>query len=135
MKNEFMYRIQILEEHLDTFGHVSNAKNLELFEQARWEIIHDKGYGVDDIKRKGVGPVVLEMNIKHVGEVGCREIITITTTAKSWEGKIGIFRQVMFKQNGQVASEVDLVLGFFDIKEEGLVVPPKDWLEVIGIEQ
>ena len=59
---------------------------------------------------------------------------TIKTIPISWEGKIGKFRQVMLKENGHVASEIDLVFGFFDIRERGLIDPPKDWFEAIGMD-
>jgi thioesterase III len=32
----FEQAILIREEHLDTFGHVNNARYLEIFGQARW---------------------------------------------------------------------------------------------------
>ena len=33
------YALVIREQHLDTFGHVNNAKYLEILEEARWDLI------------------------------------------------------------------------------------------------
>lgn len=132
VSKQFSYDLQILENHLDTFGHVNNSKYLELFELARWDIIHDKGWGVDDIKKKGQGPVVLELSIKYLSEVRNRDNVTILSTSDSWEGKIGKFSQVMMKGD-KVAAKIDLVFGFFDTSSRGLVDPPNDWLEVLGV--
>jgi acyl-CoA thioesterase FadM len=35
MATEHVYTTQILEGHLDTFGHVNNARHLDLLEEAR----------------------------------------------------------------------------------------------------
>ncbi len=132
MENTHTHKVKILENHLDTFGHVNNSKYLEIFEQARWEIICDAGWGVDDIKRKGMGPVVLEVYIKFLAEVKNREEVDIISIPASWKGKIGKFKQKMVKSDGSLASEIDLVFGFFDTKERGLVEPPKDWLDLMA---
>ena len=51
MYQEFIYPVQIRERHLDTFGHVNNAKYLELYEEARWEIINSRGYDLKQIQK------------------------------------------------------------------------------------
>ena len=40
------YQLVIREQHLDTFGHVNNAKYLEILEEARWDLITGNGYGL-----------------------------------------------------------------------------------------
>ena len=52
----FKYPVQIGESHLDTFGHVNNAKYLEIFEDARWELISKNGYGLEEVHRRKIGP-------------------------------------------------------------------------------
>lgn len=59
-----VYEVVIRESHLDTFGHVNNATYLTLFEEARWDIVRSRGFGLDDIKRTGLGPTLLEVNVK-----------------------------------------------------------------------
>ena len=74
MKN---YELQIKEHHLDTFGHVNNAIYLQLFEEARWQIITERGYGMAEIMKLRQGPVVLEIQIKFIKELKLREVIQI----------------------------------------------------------
>ena len=45
------YELLIHEAHLDTFGHVNNAKYLEVLEEARWDFITRNGYGLDEVVR------------------------------------------------------------------------------------
>ena len=74
----FEQSIIIREGHLDTFGHVNNARYLELFEQARWDLITDNGFGLDYVKSSGTGPVILELTLRFVweGRLRHRELTT-----------------------------------------------------------
>src|SRR5678815_336967 len=62
--------IVISEAHLDSFGHVNNARYLELLEQARWDLITERGHGIDVIRRTRSGPTILEINIRFLRELG-----------------------------------------------------------------
>ena len=46
----YHWKFKVRETHLDTFGHMNHAKYLEIFEQARWELINEGGYGLKKIK-------------------------------------------------------------------------------------
>ena len=40
------FQATIKETQVDILGHLNNAVYLELFEIARWDIIHARGYGL-----------------------------------------------------------------------------------------
>jgi len=84
---EFKSYYQIKEHHLDTFGHVNNATYLQLFEQARWDIITEHGYSLEEIHKMKQGPVVLEVNVKFLKELRNRENITIVSQGREFSGK------------------------------------------------
>ena len=73
------YRTLIRERHLDTFGHVNNAQYMILFEEARWETITSRGYGLSEVHSTGIGTVVLECTIRFKRELKLREEVTIRT--------------------------------------------------------
>src|SRR4029077_18672628 len=89
--------IIISERPLDSFGHVNNARYLELLEQARWDLITERGFGIDVIRRSRSGPTILEINIRFLREMGPREVIVIRTEMLSYERKTGKIRQQMVK--------------------------------------
>jgi acyl-CoA thioester hydrolase len=89
MTTEHVYTTQILEGHLDTFGHVNNARYLDLLEEARWQWITDNGFGLAEIQRHKLGPTILEIDIKFRRELQNRERITIRTTVLEYSGKVG----------------------------------------------
>lgn len=128
----FIYKVKILEKHLDSFGHVNNAVYLELLEEARWEFITKGGFGLTEIKTQKKGPVVLEVNIKYRKELLNREFITIESRPLGQPGKIMKIEQRILKEDGALASVAEFTVGFMDLEKRKLIEPPKNWLEAIG---
>ncbi|HJT24831.1 MAG TPA: acyl-CoA thioesterase [bacterium] len=128
------YEVIIRESHLDTFGHVNNAAYLTLFEEARWDFITKNGYGLKRVQELQQGPIVLELNIKFKKELTLREKIQITLELVDYRGKISHFRQEMIKEDGTVATELELTFGLFDLKARRLIDPTPEWRKAIGLD-
>lgn len=129
----FRYPVLIREHHLDTFGHVNNAVYLELLEEARWELTAQKGFGLDDIRKNGLGPTVLEWSLKFRKEIRLRECITIESQMLSYDRKIGMLRQDMLNEAGDVCCQGIMTFGLFDTHQRKLVLPTPEWLYAIGM--
>lgn len=132
MSETFAYETLIRESHLDAFGHVNNAAYLKLFEEARWEIISPRGYGMKEVQLTGQGPVVLEVNVKFRKELTLRERIRIETRITEMKGKTWRMEQLMKKQSGEVSALAEFTMGFFDLKTRKLISCPPAWLQAIG---
>lgn len=128
------YEVIVRESHLDTFGHVNNAAYLTLFEEARWDFITKNGYGLKRVQELQQGPIVLELNIKFKKELTLREKIQITLELVDYRGKISHFRQEMIKEDGTVATELELTFGLFDLKARRLIDPTPEWRKAIGLD-
>ncbi|HSY61224.1 MAG TPA: acyl-CoA thioesterase [Cytophaga sp.] len=128
----FKYPLMLREQHLDTFGHVNNATYLTLFEEARWELITQNGYGLSYIRETGLGPTILEINIKFMKELRLRQEIVIESRMVSYEGKIGKLTQTMIR-NGEPCCVAEFTVGLFSVKERKLVLPTPEWLKAIGL--
>ena len=126
-----VYRTQIRERHLDSFGHVNNAQYLVLFEEARWEMITSRGYGMKQVLDSGVGTVILSCSIKFKRELSVRDWIQIETELVSVEKKIGLIRQHLFREDGKLAALAEFQMGCFDLKERRLIQPTERWLSAI----
>jgi acyl-CoA thioester hydrolase len=125
--------ITIREEHLDTFGHVNNARYLEIFEQARWDLITEGGFGLDFIQSSGTGPVVLELSLRFMREVKNRQQMRIRTTLDSYEGKIGRMTQLLVDEQDQVCCEGKFVIAQWDMKTRKLIPPTLEWKRALGL--
>jgi len=128
------YKLLVRESHLDTYGHVNNATYLTLFEEARWEVVTQRGYGFKKVHESGQGPVILEINLKFMKELRLREEITITTDLVEYPGKVGRLRQQMLKADGTVACEAIFVFGLFDLKARKMIEPTPEWRKAVGLE-
>jgi len=129
----FEYQVLIRESHLDTFGHVNNAVYLQLFEEARWEIITARGYGLDQVMKSRIGPTILEVRLQFKREIRNRELITIRSWVENATGKIMTLKQVMAKPNGEEACVADFVVGLFDLNQRRLIEPTEEWKRAVGL--
>jgi thioesterase-3 len=128
----FRYPVLIREHHLDTFGHVNNAVYFQLLEEARWEFIARRGYGLKDVQTYGLGPTVLEWNVKFKRELRLRESIIIESQTLSYDRKIGTLRQDILNDKEELCCQAVMTFGLFDTKERKLILPTSEWLYAIG---
>lgn len=131
---QFRYPMVIREHHLDSFHHVNNATYLTLLEEARWELLTQNGFGLETILENGVGPIVLECQIKFLKELRLRQAIVIESQLVSYEKKIGIMKQEIVDSEGLRYSEALLTFGVFDLTTRKLIIPTMAWLQAVGIE-
>ncbi len=129
----FEYDLTILEHHLDTFGHVNNATYLQILEEARWDIITGRGYGLQKIMRSGLGPVILDVYLKFLKELRLRQRIKIKSQSEPYSGKTGIIRQWIENESGQRCCEAEFTFGLFDTHARKLVNPTPEWLYAVGL--
>ncbi|TAK73066.1 MAG: acyl-CoA thioesterase [Gammaproteobacteria bacterium] len=127
----FFYPVTIKEQYLDLFGHMNNSAYLVLFEEARWELITKRGYGVAKMKSTGIGPTILEINIQYLKELLLRDAVVIETQLVSYEKKIGKILQKM-KRGDEICCIAELTIGLFDLRSRKLIPPTDEWLNAIG---
>lgn len=129
----YLFETMVQETHLDIFGHMNNARYLELFEQARWDLITERGFGLKKIQETGQGPVILEAHLRFIKELKQRDKIKISVVCTEYNGKIGKLKQEMFNDKNEVCAELIVVLAFFDLKTRKIILPTPEWKTAIGI--
>ncbi len=134
-----MYRIVttepivIKETFLDLFGHMHHVAYLNLFEQARWDLIVDRGYDVARIRETGIGPTILEAKLSFMREVRLRDVIVIQTQLTSYEKKVGKLAQKMMRGN-DLCCAGEFTFGLFNIHERKLVLPTPEWRATLELD-
>ncbi len=129
----FRYPVVIKEFHLDTFGHINNATYLQLFEEARWELITANDYDLKKIHSIGLGPIILEVHLKFLKEITLREKVFVESEMLSYEKKIGTLRQDVINEAGDLCCHGLITFGLFDTRARKLVLPTDDWKKAIGL--
>ncbi|HXF90818.1 MAG TPA: acyl-CoA thioesterase [Candidatus Nitrosotenuis sp.] len=129
------YHLIIREHHLDTFGHVNNAVYLEILEEARWELLTQNGFGMEQIKTSGIGPTILEIHIKYLKELRLREKIRIETRLTSYPSKVGTMNQKIFNDQEKLCCDVSLKFGLIDLMQRKLILPTPEWWAALGVRE
>lgn len=131
----YEYELTILEQHLDTFGHVNNAKYLELYEEARWDLLTQNKMGLKEIMQNQLGPVLLDLQLTFKAELKIREKIKIVSQARSeMRNKfVMILDQKMIKPDGKIASTLTISVGMMDLKARKLISPSEEWRKALGL--
>jgi thioesterase-3 len=127
-----IYRFKVLETHLDTFGHMNNATYLKIFEEARWEMITENGYGLNRIQETGLGPTILELNVKFRRELRLRQDVIIETQVTELRKKLATVQQVMKDSAGTACCVATFTFGLFDVQARKLVQATPAWLKALG---
>lgn len=127
------YTLTILEHHLDTFGHVNNATYLQILEEARWDFITSRGFGLKEVMEMQKGPIVLEINMKFLKEIKLRQNIIVESQTISTSRMSAELRQTILSQDHVKMFEAKIIFGFFDLKLRKLISPTEQWLKAIGV--
>lgn len=128
------FKTLIRESHVDALGHMNNATYLQLFEEARWDIITERGYGFKEVVSLQQGPIILDVSLRFMNEVHLREEIRITSEMIEQNRKVGKMKQVMYKENGAPAAEAIFTVAFFDMKTRKIIEPSDLWKKAIGVQ-
>jgi acyl-CoA thioester hydrolase len=107
----------------------------QLFEEARWELITARGYGLDTIRATRLGPVILEAQVKFRREVKNRDRVVIRTSLLSYDGKIGKLRQRLDKEDGALACDAIFTCALWDIDARKIVLPTPEWAHAIFLDE
>ena len=114
----YEYELTILEQHLDTFGHVNNAVYLTLYEEARWDFITKNNLGLKEILDKKIGPVLLDVQLTFKAELvdGHRLIVKVTDDKGEDQIDFGMVKvEVLhagytYKSSGDIAKGITVKL-------------------------
>ena len=124
----------VYETWLDSFGHVNHARYLEIYEQARWDWLSEYQITSETIQQAGIGPVVLEIQVRYLREIKARQKIRISTRLERFQKKtFKIVQQMHRLTDGELASELHLTGGILDLRDRKLITPPPEWRQALGL--
>ena len=83
--------------HTDSFGHVNNAKYLELLEEARWRYAEDNGL-MTLLEQANLGFIIIDMRLRFRDEVVEGDRITVSTQLLTLGSSSGEVEQLVRKE-------------------------------------
>jgi thioesterase-3 len=101
--------------HLDLYGHVNNARYLEILEEARWCMLEEK-YDLIELQQKKVGFAVVNININYRMAAYLSDILEIRTNVARIGGSSATFHQeIIRKNNGDRVADADVTFVTIDL--------------------
>ncbi len=134
IKSERTYRsvFTVTGDMTDDYGHVNNARYLDLYEMARWEVLEKSGMGREMVKKIRQGPVIMEVTVRFRRELVSGEKITIETQSRRKENRIFYFDQVIKNSRGEVCSTALFTAALFDMATRKMIRADEKWLKAFG---
>jgi YbgC/YbaW family acyl-CoA thioester hydrolase len=128
----FEYHFVVSDDLLDGYNHVNNARYLELYENARWDILEKSGLGRDSIRINKIGPVIIEVTIRFSRELLPGENIRIITSSRRKNELVFYFDQQMINSKGEIASKAVFTTSLFDLEKRKMIKADEKWLKAMG---
>jgi len=114
--------IKVRGYHCDFYGHVNNARYLELMEEARWQYL-EAGMGLEYWSDRGLGFVVAGIEIKYKRPANPGMDLEISTKMTETQGRMGLIHQVFTDQaTGKIIVDALVTFAVIDLKT-GRAVP------------
>lgn len=108
--------------HTDSFGHVNNARYLELLEEARWQFAEHHGL-IDLLNEESLGFIIMEMNLRFRLPVVEGDTIQVFTSLVTLGSDIGEVEQLIMKKGvGKLAAKSMFTFVLID-RHSGSSVP------------
>jgi acyl-CoA thioester hydrolase len=122
---------------MDFNQHMRNAAYLGASEDCRLRFLAEKGFGAEELRRRRIGPVVLEDRLVYKRELPLLESFTVDLqlAAITRDGRRMKVRNTFLRErDAALAAIVESVVLWLDLEARKPIVPPEDlqkiWLEL-----
>jgi thioesterase-3 len=106
--------------HTDSFGHVNNARYLELLEEARWQFAEHHGL-IDLLNEENLGFIIMQMNLCFRLPVVEGDAIHVFTSLVTLGSDLGEVEQLIMKK-GKLTAKAMFTFVLID-RHSGASVP------------
>ncbi|MFG0215687.1 acyl-CoA thioesterase [Brevibacillus porteri] len=128
------YHLTVRSTDIDVIGHVNNAKYLEYMEWARFEWIWEQGFTLDELRRRAIMPVVVNININYRKELKMREEVTAITTVVKVGEKSFVIRQELYNAADVLVADADVTMVMIDANTRQSISLPIELKETLLVE-
>jgi acyl-CoA thioester hydrolase len=112
--------------HMDANGHMRNTAFIDLAVDVRLLYLASAGFGLAEMTRHAVGPVVRRDDIEFYREFRLLDSIRITLTSAgmSEDGSRFMMRNDFHRADGTLGARLTTTGGWLDLRQRALTAPP-----------
>ncbi|MGD8191972.1 acyl-CoA thioesterase [Brevibacillus ginsengisoli] len=126
---EHVFTTIVRSTEVDTIGHLNNAKYLEYMEWGRFELITQSGLSLEEMKSRGILPVVVNINVNYRKEVLMGAEIKVVSRPLRLGGKSIVLRHELFNAKGDLVCDADVTLVMIDAVQRKATAIPQEFID------
>ncbi len=107
---------------LDPYGHVNHGVYLNWFETARIEVLDGLGFGLTELRDRGVHLIVTEANVRFRRPAVAGDLVTVECEIRELRRATSRWHQRVVR-DGEVLAEVDVRSGTVDAEGRPTAAP------------
>jgi thioesterase-3 len=125
------FNVTVRSTDIDVIGHVNNAKYLEYMEWARFDWIWKLGFTLDELRRRAIMPVVVNININYRKELRLLEEVQVRTSVVKIGEKSFVIKHELFNKQEELAADADVTMVMMDANTRRSTALPAELLEAL----
>jgi acyl-CoA thioester hydrolase len=131
----FTFEAEVLPKMIDVLGHMNNTQYVQLFEEARWSMGEETGFGRKWVEKEKKGIVVVEFTVRFRKELHVGDRIRIETRPVSYRNRIGVLEQELFLEgSGALSASAKVRIVYFDVETRQIISAPLPWIQSLGLD-
>jgi acyl-CoA thioester hydrolase len=109
---------------VDAQGHMSSASYVQFTNHALWRCVRAAGVDVDTMLDSGVGPVILETNLRYLAELRRGDQVDVSCELVFTGDRTYDVRHELRNAAGEVAATAVNRMGLLDLRKRRLLTEP-----------
>lgn len=89
---------------MDPYGHVNHVVYLAYLEQGRIDLMDHIGWGLDTMQERGLGVIVVEVQIKYHAPASYGDVLTVRTSVEELRRASSWWRQEIVRADGTLVA-------------------------------
>lgn len=132
--SQFVKSFDIRWNDLDPNRHVANTTFLALMTETRMSYLTSHGFGLKDMARYNIGPVIFTEEIHYLREVHANERVHVDMelVGLSEDGRFFRFAQHLYNNDGDISAYFEVTGAWMDLGSRKLIAPPEELMSKVG---
>jgi len=128
------FKGQVLWSQIDANRHLRHSAYADFAAQARSNMLNQLGLSLATFAVHNIGPILFREELKYFREVKLDEHINVSVQLSKLNKANGrfSFRHYVYKEDGVIASEINVDGAWLDLTTRKLTDIPTEWHEIIN---
>lgn len=120
---------------MDFNAHMGNTAYLDKSVDTRMTFLAEHGFPFTEMRRIGIGPVVMKDDLQYFKEIGLMENIRVTLelAGLALDGSRWLMRNSFYRADNKLAAIVTSTGGWLNLSERRLVKAPTELLNALNL--